>query len=215
VTGARAVLGAAGLSLLLVVIPVDATEVTAEGLLPGMAVLLINGERVTLRPGQSHGAVRLIEATAQAALIELDGEQRRVAISQRVETSYSAPEERSIAIRRNANMQYVTNAEINGRRVRVLVDTGANSIALNAEQARSLGIRDDEGELAQVQTASEVLPARRVQLRSVNVGGIEASAVDATVMDGEQPSVILLGMSFLRHVQLEERDGVLTLRGRW
>jgi aspartyl protease family protein len=192
-----------------------ATEVVAEGLLPGMAVLRIDGERVTLRPGQREGAVRLIEVSAQEALIELDGQQQRIAISQRVESSYSSPETRSVTIARNQNLQYLTNAQINGRQVRVLVDTGANSVAINTEQARALGIRDDDGEAAQVQTASDVLVARRVQLRSVVVGGIEARAVDATVLEGDQPPVILLGMSFLRHVELEERDGILTLRGRW
>ena len=192
-----------------------ATEVVAEGLLPGMAVLRIDGERVTLRPGQREGAVRLIEVSSREALIELDGQQQRITISQRVESSYSRPETRSVTIARNQNLQYLTNAQINGRQVRVLVDTGANSVAINTEQARALGIRDDDGEAAQVQTASDVLIARKVQLRSVVVGGIEATAVDATVIDGDQPPVILLGMSFLRHVELEERDGILTLRGRW
>jgi aspartyl protease family protein len=195
--------------------PVRAAEVVAEGLLPGMAVLRIDGERVTLRPDQRHGAVLLIEVAGDHAILELDGERRRLGLSERVAGSYTAPEQRSLTIRRNANMQYVTTAEINGRRVRVLVDTGANVVAMNAAQARALGIDDDEGIAARVQTASDVRAARQVELRSVNVGGIEAQAVSATVIDGEQPQVILLGMSFLQHVQLEERDGLLTLRGRW
>jgi aspartyl protease family protein len=211
----KTLLLAAALWVLCLQSPLYAAEIFAEGLLPGMAVLRIDGERVTLRPGQSHGAVRLIEVHGDEAVLELDGERLHVGLSERVAGSYREPEDRSITIRRNANMQYVTSAEINGRRVRVLVDTGANLVAMNATQARALGIAEDEGIAATVQTASDVQAARQVQLRSVNVGGIEAQAVRATVLDGDQPTIILLGMSFLQHVQLEEREGVLTLRGRW
>ena len=191
------------------------TEVIAEGLLPGMAVLIIDGERVTLRPGQERGSVQLIDVSADRAVLDVDGQRRELRISGRVDSNFVAPEERSVTIRRNARLQYVTTAEINGRRMRVLVDTGANMVAMNARHARSLGIAEDEGRLGSVSTASDVRAARLVTLRSVNVGGIEAQAVDATVLDGEQPQLILLGMSFLQHVQLEEREGVLTLRRRW
>lgn len=194
---------------------VDAVEVVAEGLLPGMAVLRIDGERVTLRPGQSHAGVELVEVSARDALLLIDGRQQRLGISERVGSSFQQPAERSLTIQRNANYQYITTAEINGRRVNVLVDTGANLIAMNAEQARSLGIGDNEGTASQVQTASDIRPARQVSLRSVSVGGIEASAVAATILEGPQPAVILLGMSFLQHVDMEESQGVLTLRRRW
>lgn len=192
-----------------------AQDVVAEGLLPGMAVLRIDGNRVTLKPGQSRGAVKLLEVTAEHAVLEIRGERRRLGISERVGSSFEQPESRTISIRRNEHMQYVTSAQINGRRVRVLVDTGANTIAMNSAQARSLGIADGEGQPAQVQTASDVRPARLVTLREVDVGGLRAQAVPAMVLEGEQPSVILLGMTFLQHVQLQERDGILTLRGRW
>lgn len=193
----------------------SAVEIVAEGLLPGMAVLRIDNARVTLRPGETHGSVFLVEVSARKAVLNVEGVRREIRLSERVDSSYVPVQARSLTIRRNAQMQYITTAEINGRRVQVLVDTGATNVAMNAAQARALGIGDDEGVLSQVQTASEILAARQVQLRSVVVGQIGVESVSATVLAGEQPSVILLGMSFLQHVSLDESDGILILQSRW
>jgi aspartyl protease family protein len=192
-----------------------ALEIVAEGLFPGFAVLRIDGERVSLRDGQRHGSVRLVEASADGASLLVDGKAMRLGLSGRISADFTAPAERTLQIRRNEQMQYRTTAEINGRRVEVLVDTGANTVAMNQRQAQRLGIDLEAGRLARVQTASDVLPARQVTLDSVSVGGIRVETVPAIVIDGEQPATVLLGMSYLRHVQLEDRDGVLTIRGRW
>jgi aspartyl protease family protein len=192
-----------------------ALEIVAEGLFPGFAVLRIDGERVNLRDGQRHGSVRLVEASADGASLLVDGKAMRLGLSGRISADFTAPAERTLQIRRNEQMQYRTTAEINGRRVEVLVDTGANTVAMNQRQALRLGIDLEAGRPARVQTASDVLPARQVTLESVSVGGIRVETVPAIVMDGEQPAIVLLGMSYLRHVQLEDRDGVLTIRGRW
>lgn len=192
-----------------------ASDAYVEALLPGIAVLQIDGARVTLRAGQSHGNLRLISADANAAVVEVDGERRRLEVSQRISGSFSRPERPSVTVRRDSQLQYRTTAELNGVRVPVIVDTGANIVAMNSAHARSLGIGAEEGVAAQVQTASAVLPARRVTLDSVSVGGIRVNAVAATIIDGPQPVTILLGMSFLQHVEMQEVNGILTLRGRW
>ena len=54
-----------------------------------------------------------------------------------------------------------------------------------------------------------------VTLRSVEVGGIRVENVRATVTAGEYPSTVLLGMSYLQHVELREREGVLSLSRAW
>jgi len=192
-----------------------ARELVVEALLPGFAVLQVDGRRVTLRAGQQHGDLRLIESDARSALLLIDGERRRVEVSERISSAFTDQERPSVTVRRDDRLQYRTTAEINGVRLPVLVDTGANIVALNSAQAAAVGIRPGEGVQAAVETAGAVVVARRVQLGSVVVGGIRIDAVEATVIDGAQPRTALLGMSFLRHVELEERDGVLTLRGRW
>lgn len=193
----------------------QAAEVVAEALLPGMAVLKIDGQRVTLRNGQSHGAVKVVEVSRDSAVLEIAGQRREIGLSGRVDSSFNEPERRSVTLQRNGQMQYITSAEINGRRVQVLVDTGANTVAMNSAQAASLDIGQEEGIAATVQTASDVLPARQVTLDSVSVGGIQVQNISATIIDGDNPTTVLLGMTYLRHVELSERDGVLTLSSKW
>ncbi|MFK7828874.1 MAG: TIGR02281 family clan AA aspartic protease [Congregibacter sp.] len=192
-----------------------AVDVVVEALLPGLAVLQIDGSRVTLREGQAVKGVRLIAADAKSALVDIAGKQQRLRVSQRISAQFSAPKRRSVTIPLDEQLQYLTNAEINGVGLPVIVDTGANVVALNSEHARAVGIAEHEGQKTQVTTAGSVVPARTVQLTSVSVGGIRIENVEATIIDGEFPRQILLGMSFLRHVELEDRSGVLTLRARW
>ena len=191
------------------------SDVVVEALLPGVAVVRIDGERVTLREGKVSRGVRLLEADAKSALIEVDGEQQRLGVSQRISTSFNKPTERVVSIPRNNQMQYLTNAEINGTRLSVLVDTGANIVALNSRHAAAVGIDPSEGEPSTVQTAGSVVPARRVNLDVVDVGGIRINNVAATVIDGEFPVTILLGMSFLQHVTINDSNGVLTLTAKY
>ncbi|MDP5053488.1 MAG: TIGR02281 family clan AA aspartic protease [Congregibacter sp.] len=195
--------------------PVQAVDIVVEALFPGLAVMQIDGERVTLREGQRQNGVLLITADAQSALLELGGQEQRLRVSQRISSQFSEPPPRSIAIPRNQQMQYLTNAEINNVRLAVIVDTGANIIALNSRDALAVGIAKDEGVAASVQTAGSIVAARKVLLDTVVVGGIRIDGVTATVIDGEQPSVALLGMSFLQHVDMQEQNGILTLRARW
>jgi aspartyl protease family protein len=190
-------------------------DMVVEALLPGIVVMEIDGQRVTLREGQTERGVRLISADGRSALVEIAGVQQRLGVSQRIGSQYSTPAERSITIPRNEQMQYRTTAEINGVRLPVLVDTGANIIALNSRDARAVGISDDEGVSATVETAGSIVSARRVILDVVSVGGIRVDTVEATIIDGELPSVALLGMSYLQHVEMQNQNGILTLRARW
>ena len=56
---------------------------------------------------------------------------------------------------------------------------------------------------------------KAVTLRSVSVGGIRVENVQATVLEGDFPSTILLGMTYLQHVDMEENNGVLSLSRDW
>lgn len=200
--------------LLLIAAPVShvwSADVMVEALLPGAAVVQINGERKMLKAGQSHGGVTLVAADAKTATLSINGQRKVVGISQRIGTSYEEPEEQVVTIARDAMMQYQTVATINGRTVRVLVDTGANVVAMSTGHARALGVDYIAGQPSQVQTASGLESAWVVKLRSVSIGGIEVNNVTASVVDGSYPTTILLGMSYLQHVKMQENNGVLSL----
>ena len=188
-----------------------ATDVEVQALFTDAAMLKIQGQSKMLRVGQSFGGVTLLQATSRAALIELDGERRQVTVSQRISGNYKAPTERQVSIPRDAMLQYRSQAEINGRRVEVMVDTGANVVAMNSAQAQSVGIDYKAGVPSTVQTAAGVVNAWMVTLDSVDVGGIRVDSVQATVIEGSHPTTILLGMTYLRHVDMKEENGILLL----
>jgi aspartyl protease family protein len=66
-----------------------------------------------------------------------------------------------------------------------------------------------------VETAGGILQAWQVTLRSVDVGGIRVDGVQASVVEGDFPADVLLGMTFLRHVEMQETNGVLSLSRSW
>lgn len=187
-------------------------HVEIEGLMPpNAAVLNIDGERKLLKLGRTVDGITLVAVYSRTATLEIDGKHSVLGLSQRVGANYQPVIEKSIDIRRNANMQYRTTAYINGRKAEVMVDTGANIIAMNSTEAMRLGIRPDQGRPVAMETASDKIAGRHVNLRSVDVGGIRIDSVDAVVVEGDYPRVTLLGMSFLKHVKIKEEQGVMTL----
>ena len=126
---------------LLTALPAAAQDsVQVEALMPGMAVLTIDGRRHTLREGDSEAGVRLVSANGREAVLEIGGERRRAGVSDRIAGAYTEPEKRSVTVARDERMQYRTSAAINGRRMEVLIDTGANVVALSRQHVAALGI---------------------------------------------------------------------------
>jgi aspartyl protease family protein len=112
-----------------------------------------------------------------------------------------------------ADGHYWAEAEIDGRAVRVLVDTGASVVALTREDALRLGLKlTPEDFTRTVQTASGPARAAAVELKSVAIAGAEVRQVQALVVeDGLTQS--LLGMSYLGRLSGFEATPVgLTLR---
>ena len=192
-----------------------AADIEVLGLFKGAALLKRDGEQKLLKVGQVWGDLTLIEANSREALADVDGRRIRLTVSKRVSGNYTVPESRQVLIRKNDHRQYITTAEINGHRTPVLVDTGANIVAMNSNTARAMGVSYQAGAPGRVATASGVVDAWTVTLDSVDVGGIRIKHVRASVLEGAFPEVVLLGMSFLQHVELQERDGILSLTSKY
>ena len=188
-----------------------AQEVDVLGLFKGAALIRIDGEQKLLKPGDEFAGLRLLTADSDEAVVEINGERHTLGLATHISGSYSQADTREVRIPRNAALQYVTTATINGRRLRVLVDTGANMIAMNAATAASLGLDYRAGQPIQLTTASGVVPGWLVRLDSVDVGGIRVDYLEASVVEGAQPSMLLLGTNYLRHVGMREESGVLLL----
>ncbi|MTH65104.1 retropepsin-like aspartic protease family protein [Paracoccus shanxieyensis] len=92
---------------------------------------------------------------------------------------------------------YHLTADVNGTPLRFIVDTGASTIALGADDARRVGIDPASlGYLGQAQTANGTVPTATVMLDSVTIGDIHDEQVPALVLQSEI-GVSLMGMSYL------------------
>ncbi len=108
---------------------------------------------------------------------------------------------------------YWAEAVINGRAVRMLVDTGATVVALTRDDALRLGFRlTSEDFTRSVHTANGVGRAAPVELAHVAVAGARIEKVEALVVEAGL-STSLLGMSYLgRLSKFEATPQGLTLR---
>ena len=96
-----------------------------------------------------------------------------------------------------ADGHYWADALIDGKAVRVMVDTGASVVVLTPDDAVRLGLRLKTGDFsATVITASGPVRAAPVGLRTVAVAGARVEDVEALVVERGLPHS-LLGMSYL------------------
>lgn len=114
---------------------------------------------------------------------------------------------------RSADGHYWAQADIDGRAVKVLVDTGASVVALTREDAARLGLKLTPADFdAEVMTASGVARAAPVTLDRVAVAGAVVSDVEALVVE-QGLTHSLLGMSYLGRLSgFEASPSGLTLR---
>jgi aspartyl protease family protein len=109
---------------------------------------------------------------------------------------------RSITLSRGNGGHFWTEARIDGRRLELVVDTGATAIALRASDAARLGIHPaDRDYNVKVATANGATRAALIRLQTVEVGDIVVHDVPALVHADDALSVNLLGMSFLSRVR--------------
>ncbi|MEX2327909.1 MAG: TIGR02281 family clan AA aspartic protease, partial [Pseudomonadales bacterium] len=168
-----------------------------------------------LREGErSKEGILLISADSLEALIELEGRRIPLTLTSQIGTRFKPPEHTIVTIGTDELGQYRTVGSINGRPVSFLVDTGANIVALNSAHAKSLGLNFEQGRRTRATTAGGMVDSWAVTLDSVQVGDIRVRNVRAAVLKGDFPGEILLGMSFLSNVEINESAGVLVLKGK-
>lgn len=108
---------------------------------------------------------------------------------------------------------FQTEAEINGSRVDVLVDTGATLVALTYDDARRAGVHLSPADFThEVRTANGTAKVAPVELSSVSLGDITVRNVRGAVAEPGKLHKTLLGMSFLSKLsRVEMRDQALVL----
>jgi len=196
----------------------DAPDLRIVGLFKDRAVFFVEGTRRTLAVGEtSPEGVTLLAADSETAVFEVDGRKITGTLDGRVFAgNRKAPAVKEVQIWRNPIGMYTTIGSINGLPVAFLVDTGATQVAMNADQARRLGIDYRvAGTPSTIATASGVERAYAVMLDTVKVGDISLRNVEGVVLEGAQPPQVLLGMSYLGRLEISNDGHQMTLRKKY
>lgn len=117
---------------------------------------------------------------------------------------------REVVLQRNRDGHYVASGHINSGKVEFMLDTGASDVSIPGNIADSLGLK--RGQPATYSTANGYITSYLTRIASLDLGGIELHDVRASInphMDGD---TILLGMSFLKHLEFTQRGDTLIIR---
>ena len=115
----------------------------------------------------------------------------------------------SVMLKRGLDGHYRAEALINGKKVNVLVDTGATGVAISQHLADELGLESRHA--VRTMTANGETVAYMTRLESVQLGGIEARDVAAVITPGLGGDA-LLGMSFLARMDVRLYQGTMTIK---
>jgi len=130
--------------------------------------------------------------------------------NQLVQTVSLSGDIKELVLQRNRMGHYVANGSINAQAVTFMLDTGATDVSIPAVIAHKLNLKP--GSTATYQTANGPVDVRLTRLETISLGDISLHNVRATINPGYKSNEILLGMSFLKHLEFSQRGNTLTLR---
>jgi aspartyl protease family protein len=202
---------AAAACALILAVPARAADVNVVGLFPNKALLEINKQQARIvNVGQSVEGIKLIATTADGVTVEIEGKRHLLALGQSTAIKKN-DDKASVVLTADTRGHFLASGTINGASTRFLVDTGASQIAMSTAEAKRLGVSYLSGKKGTSQTANGMVSIYIVQLDNVKVGDISMNQVEAAVIEGNGMHVTLLGMSFLKRVDMRRQGSTLTL----
>jgi aspartyl protease family protein len=195
------------ISLAALTAPADAAE-TIEVLIvfQGKAQVAINGRKRILKVGDpAADGVRLLatDTRNETVTVEIDGKEQTLRLGL-VRGAVAGGGGQKVLLYADGGGHYRAEGAINGQPVTFLVDTGATSIALSGNTARAIGLDYQRlGRRGLASTAGGIVPTYRLTLDKVQVGEITLFNIDAAVIEGNFPTMPLLGMSFLGQLEMK------------
>lgn len=129
--------------------------------------------------------------------------------NQNLQTSYLG-ESKEVVLQSSRHGHYIATGNINQKPVVFLVDTGASFVSVPESLANQLNLR--KGRVSQSTTANGVINTYETILEEISLGEITLNNVRASINPYMQGEEVLLGMSFLRNLEVVHKDGELTIR---
>lgn len=130
--------------------------------------------------------------------------------NQAPETRFSQDGLKEITLVRNGYGHYVSAGFIDGYPVTFFLDTGATAVSVPAHIADQIGLR--RGPQLESSTANGTITVYATLLDEVRIGDIALRDVRGTINPYMEDDEILLGMSFLKYLELIQRGNTLTIR---
>jgi aspartyl protease family protein len=115
-----------------------------------------------------------------------------------------------VVLKRNRLGHYVAPGLINDVPVVFLIDTGATHVAVSEALANRIGLKKEARTTSM--TANGVVESWLTRLSEVRLGVLSLRNVRATIIPTMSEKEVLLGMSFLKHLELVQRGEQMILR---
>ncbi len=115
-----------------------------------------------------------------------------------------------VRLKQNRQGHYLANGQINHSPVTFMLDTGATLISIPETIADRLKL--DKGFPIQSRTANGNITVYSTRLETVSIGAIELKNIRATINPYMHGNEILLGMSFMKHLEMTQKGKQLILK---
>jgi len=195
------------------------TSVNVVGLFAGKAVVMINGgSPLTLSVGQTKKDVKLISANSRQAVFLIEGKRKTLRMGQAATVAGAgggSQASQAVKLFAAPSGHFFGEMTVNHKRLRYVVDTGATSVAMSSFDAKRAGVDYLKGVKGRSSTANGIVTTYRIKLNTLKLDGITLHNVDASVIEGGFPEVVLLGMTALNRMKMERANGVLTLTKKY
>lgn len=200
----------------------DEIQLKVIALFKNAVMLKYNGKQKMLRKGQSlNKNIKLISANSHGAVFIIDGKKVELGlhdsrISDVPLNANSIQEKFSISIPMNHMGMFQTSGSINGVPVNFLVDTGATLVAMSEQTAKKIGLQYRlYGKRSISSTAAGNTRTWLMPLKKVSVAGLEINNVYGAVVEKMDFDEVLLGMSFLRQLRMNNDGQILKLTKKY
>lgn len=101
----------------------------------------------------------------------------------------------TLRIRRSGDGHFWVDAEVNGRQVRFMIDSGATTTTLSSQAATAAGVERSAGFGVMVETANGTVVMDRGRIERLRLGPIQRDSLTVHIANNDMVNVI--GMNFL------------------
>jgi len=116
-----------------------------------------------------------------------------------------------VVLHADENGHFFGDLNINGVTLKYMVDSGASNVTMNSADAIKAGIDYAKGQQVGLLTPGGELQAFSLKLNALMIGATVLNNVEVTVVEGESPPYVLLGISAQKKLDLKRDNAIMTL----